>query len=146
MEAFAGGFLSSMNGFAVVALVGIGRETGLFEIMAKLATSTSLEIADAAGLSERYVREWLGGMTLGRVIEYDAATRRYALPPEHAAFLTADAGPNDLSILAATTPYVGSVWGGVVRSFRDGGGVAYAELEDFQKLQAMMTGRPWTPI
>ena len=35
---------------------------------------TSHELADAAGLDERYVREWLGAMTTGRIVEYEPAT------------------------------------------------------------------------
>ena len=41
--------------------------------MAKLPPSTRLrEIAEAAGLNERYVREWLGAMVTGGIVEYDA--------------------------------------------------------------------------
>src|SRR5688572_32097719 len=46
--------------------------TGLFDVLSKLPPSTSQQIADAASLNERYVREWLGGMVVGKVIEYDA--------------------------------------------------------------------------
>jgi SAM-dependent methyltransferase len=53
-----------------------------------------------AGLKERYVREWLGAMVTGRIIEYDPATRRYWLPREHAASLTRAAGPDNLAALS----------------------------------------------
>ena len=41
-------------------MTSIGHQTGLFDTMAGLPPSTSEQIAEAAGLHERYVREWLG--------------------------------------------------------------------------------------
>src|SRR5256886_9926196 len=46
--------------------------------------ATSSELAARAGLDERYVREWLGAMATGGVVDYDAATSRFTLPAEHA--------------------------------------------------------------
>jgi hypothetical protein len=49
---------------------GIGRHRcSLFDVMSGLRQATSHEIAAAAGLNERYVREWLGAMTTAGVIE-----------------------------------------------------------------------------
>jgi DNA-binding IclR family transcriptional regulator len=45
-------------------------------------------IAARCGLNERYVREWLGAMVSSGVVDYDPRDGTYALPPEHAAFLT----------------------------------------------------------
>ena len=58
-------------------MTSIGRQTGLFEAMAALPPSTSEAIAGAAGLDERYVREWLGAMVTGGIVEFDAAQRTY---------------------------------------------------------------------
>ena len=44
--------------------------------MAELPPATSTQIADAAGLNERYVREWLGGVVAGRIVDYDACGDR----------------------------------------------------------------------
>ena len=74
------------------SMVDIGDRTGLFEAAAKGA-GTSEQIADRAGLNERYVREWLGAMATGGIMEYDAASRTFALPPEHAACLTGTIEP-----------------------------------------------------
>ena len=48
------------------------------------------ELADAAGLDERYVREWLGAMTAGRIVELDPETR--PVHPARRARCVADAG------------------------------------------------------
>jgi DNA-binding IclR family transcriptional regulator len=57
-------------------------------MIAELGPATGEAIAERAGLNERYVREWLGAMVTGEVVEYDAAERRYHLPAKHAASLT----------------------------------------------------------
>ncbi len=61
-ENFAGIMLDILNSRAIALMTSIGHRTGLFDAIAQLRLSTSQEIADAAGLNERYVREWLGAM------------------------------------------------------------------------------------
>ena len=77
-----------LNSAAIALMVSIGHQTGLFDTMASLSSATSDEIAAAGRLSERYVREWLGAMVTGRIVEYDPIGQRYNLPPERAAWLT----------------------------------------------------------
>ena len=81
-----------LNDGAIAVLASLGHQTGLFETLADLPPATSEQIADAAGLNERYVREWLGGVVTGGFVDYDAGAGRYALRPELAPFLTG-AGP-----------------------------------------------------
>ena len=100
MEAFGGQMMGVLNGGSLALMLSIGHRTGLLDTMADLRPSTSAEIADAAGLNERYVREWLGALTTGRIVEYDASTRRYHLPAEHAAMLTRSAGTNNMATFA----------------------------------------------
>jgi SAM-dependent methyltransferase len=115
-------------------MVDIGHRTGLFEAATK-GPATSAELGERAGLDERYVREWLGAMATGGVFEYDAATRRYTLPPEHAQCLTGPSsrnlapGSQSLRMLALRMPKV-------AECFRAGGGVSYAEFQpDFTEAQ-----------
>lgn len=138
-EAFAGQFLAAINGASVVALASVGSRAGLFEAMAGMPPSTSTAIAEKAGLNERYVREWLGGMVVGRVVDHDAAGKTYYLPPEHAAFLTKAAGPNNFTPIAQIYPYLGLVEDELVSSFRTGAGVPYASYPRFQEVQASTT-------
>src|SRR3712207_6565611 len=67
-EAFAERMLGTINEAAVALMTSIGHRTGLFDAMAGLVPSTSGEIAAAAGLEERYVREWLGAMVTGGIV------------------------------------------------------------------------------
>jgi DNA-binding IclR family transcriptional regulator len=74
-------------------MVDIGHRTGLFEAAA-MGAATSQQLADRAGLNERYVREWLGAMTTGGIVEYDASSRTFVLPAEHAVCLTGTSSRN----------------------------------------------------
>jgi 2-polyprenyl-3-methyl-5-hydroxy-6-metoxy-1,4-benzoquinol methylase len=81
-------------------MVSIGHRTGLFDIMRLVAPARPEEIATRAGLNERYVREWIGAMVTGGVVDFDPASNCYSLSAEHAAFLTrADSGQSVLSSL-----------------------------------------------
>ena len=135
-EAFAGQMLGLFNGAMLSLMVSIGHQTGLFDRMAGLPPSTSAQIAQATGLNERYVREWLGAMVTGRIIEYDPNSGAYRLPPEHAATLTRAAGPDNLANLAQYIPLMGNVEEHIISAFRNGGGVPYSAFPRFQQLQA----------
>lgn len=63
-------------------MMSVGHRTGLFDAMSGVPPATARDIADAAGLNERYVREWLGAMVTARVVEVDPDTDRYVLPAE----------------------------------------------------------------
>ncbi len=125
-----------MNTAAIALMTSIGHQTGLFDTMAGLSTTTSDQIAAAAQLNERYVREWLGVMVTGRIIEYDPVEQRYTLPPEHAAWLTRAAGANNLARETQLVAMFGEVEQGIVESFRNGGGVPYSAFARFQHLMA----------
>jgi 2-polyprenyl-3-methyl-5-hydroxy-6-metoxy-1,4-benzoquinol methylase len=138
-EAFAEKMFGFVNGAFVSLMASLGHRSGLFDTLAGLATSTSDEIAKAAGLNERYVREWLGGMVTGGVIDYDAATKRYSLPAEHAAFLTTAAGPDNLAFFTQYVPLLGSVEDELLECFKNGGGVPYSSFPKFQEVQGEET-------
>ncbi len=125
VDAFAGKMVNVMNSGSLALMASIGHKVELFDTMADMAPATSAEIANEAGLNERYVREWLGAMVTGGVIDYDPAAKTFVLPPEHAVMLTSAAGPDNMAAFAQTIPNLASVEAGIVESFRDGGGVHY---------------------
>ncbi|MFJ3789510.1 class I SAM-dependent methyltransferase [Kitasatospora sp. NPDC090091] len=140
-EEFAGRTVQVLNDACLGFMTSIGHQTGLFDTMAGLAPSTSTEIADAAGLNERYVREWLGGMVVGGFVEYDPDGARYRLPPEHAASLTRAAGPENMAGLMQYLALMGEVEQQIVQAFRKGGGLPYSAYPRFQALQAEESAR-----
>ena len=135
-QAFAEQTLGIVNGGFLSLMMSIGHRTALFDTLATLAPSTSEQIAAAAGLNERYVREWLGAMVTGRIMDYDPASRTYWLPREHSASLTRAAGPDNLAELAQLVSLLGNVEGGIVEVFRNGGGLDYSAFERFHDLMA----------
>jgi 2-polyprenyl-3-methyl-5-hydroxy-6-metoxy-1,4-benzoquinol methylase len=136
VEAFAGKMVGVLNNASLALMTSIGHQTGLFDTMAGLPPSNSDEIAEATGLNERYVREWLGAMVTGGIVDIDPDTRRYRLPPERAASLTRTAGPNNLASFMQFVPLLADVEQKVIESFRNGGGVPYSAYPRFQKLMA----------
>ena len=140
-EAFAGRMIGVLNDGALALMTSIGHRTGLFDTMAKLPPSTSEEIASAANLDERYVREWLAAMTVGRIAEYDPEDGKYSLPTEHAAFLTRAASPDNVAVTAQFIPLMGSVEDGIVEKFRNGGGLPYSEYPRFHEVMAEDSGQ-----
>ena len=144
-EAFAGDLLATLNHGALCLMISIGHRSGLFDAMAQMAPSTSEEIAAAAALNERYVREWLGAMVTGRVIEVDAcpdpAHVRYSLPAEHAASLTRAAAADNLAVFAQYIPVLGNVEEDILECFNNGGGVPYSKFPRFHEVMAEDSGQ-----
>lgn len=128
--------LTFVNGGAMSLMVSLGHRSGLFDSMANLPPSTSGEIAQAGGLNERYVREWLGAMVAGQVIDYDGESGRYSLPPEHAALLCRAATPNNMATMAQWIAVLGGVEDRVLECFRNGGGLCYKEYGRFHEVMA----------
>jgi SAM-dependent methyltransferase len=139
-EQFAERMVSAIDNACLAMLVSIGHQTGLFDTMAKLPPATSAQIADAAGLNERYVREWLGGVAAGRIVEYDPASAAYVLPPSYAPVLTRAAGPDNLARVAYFIPMMGEIEQKVIGCFHNGGGLSYSEYPRFHALMAEQSG------
>ena len=134
VQDFARKLFSHYTSGMLTLMVDIGHKTGLFEALAQ-GSGTSEDIALRAGLHERYVREWLGGMATGGIVEYDASSRTFSLPPEHVVCLTGTssrnlaAGSQVLAMVAKRLP-------GVAACFRAGGGLPYSEYRpDFTAYQ-----------
>jgi SAM-dependent methyltransferase len=139
-DEFAGRMIRAIDDASVTILTSIGHQTGLFDTLAGMPAATSREIADAAGLNERYVREWLGGMVTGGVVDYDAGSATYRLPEHRAAVLTRAAGPDNLSRVAQFIPLLGEIEQKIVGCFHDGGGLPYTEYPRFHALMAEQSG------
>jgi 2-polyprenyl-3-methyl-5-hydroxy-6-metoxy-1,4-benzoquinol methylase len=136
VDSFAERLLGLFNGGALSLMISIGHRTGLFDTMTDLDPATSDEIAAAAGLDERYVREWLAALVSGRIISFDPTTRRYLLPAEHAELLCRQASPDNLAVVAQYLPVLATVEDDIVDCFRRGGGVPYSAFARFHEVMA----------
>lgn len=138
-HAFARRFTEIINDASLALVCSVGHRTGLFDAMAKLPRCTSEELAEAAGLNERYVREWLATMTVGHIVEYDSTTKRFRLPLEHAVSVTRAAGPGNLAAITQFVSMMGNVEEQIVDSFKSGGGVPYTEYKSFHRMMGEMS-------
>src|SRR4029077_2230249 len=139
-DEFAVRMVGVIDSASLAILLSIGHQTKLFDTMAELPAATSAQIADAAGLNERYVREWLGGGVPCRLIDYAPASQTYSLPRHRAAVLTRAAGPDNLSRVAQFIAMIGEVGQKIIGCFHNGGGLSYSEYPRFHKLMAEQSG------
>jgi SAM-dependent methyltransferase len=135
-EQFSDRTLQIINDAALALMMSIGHRTGLFDTMAGLPASTARVIAQTARLNERYVREWLGAMVTGGIVEHDAELDTYRLPAEHAACLTRDSSPNNVAVTTQWIGVLGSAEDAVIDAFRHGRGVPYSAYPRFHAVMA----------
>jgi 2-polyprenyl-3-methyl-5-hydroxy-6-metoxy-1,4-benzoquinol methylase len=135
-EAFGSTLLESLNHGAWCLMASIGHRTGLFDTMRDLPASTAGDIARAAKLNERYVKEWLGAMVTAGVVTVDSTSTFYSLPAEHAAMLTRAAGSDNIAMLAQYIAMLGRVEDDIVACFQKGGGVPYEKFSRFHDVLA----------
>lgn len=138
-QAFGARMMEMISNGTLVMMTSVGHEVGLFETMAGMRPATSQEIADAAGLNERYVREWLSAMTTGRIVDYDPVSARFALPAEHAASLTTAGGPMNMALWAWSFVGFGETLDQLADCFRNGGGIPYAKFTKFPAVMAAIS-------
>jgi 2-polyprenyl-3-methyl-5-hydroxy-6-metoxy-1,4-benzoquinol methylase len=93
VQDFMGRMVGEFGAVASAPLIALGDRLGLYKAMTEQGWLTSQALADKAGLSERYVREWLGAQAASGFVEYDAASQRYQLSNEMAMCFAVDASP-----------------------------------------------------
>ncbi|PVG84341.1 transcriptional regulator [Nocardioides gansuensis] len=134
-EEVAARLIGILNDGAICALASLGHELGLFDTLASLPPVSSAQLADAAGLDERYVREWLGGVVTAGFVQYVPTDDTYRLRPDHAPFLTGGS-PDNLARMTRYVALMGLVQPKVVEAFRHGGGPSYDDYPGFHDLMA----------
>ena len=135
LEAVAERVVGIFDDGAICLLAGLGHELGLFETLVDLPPATSAQVADAAGLDERYVREWLAGVVTAGFVDFAPADRTYSLRADHAPFLTG-AGADNLARSMRYVALMGEVAPKVAERFRTGGGLSYDDYPSFHEVQA----------
>jgi 2-polyprenyl-3-methyl-5-hydroxy-6-metoxy-1,4-benzoquinol methylase len=148
-------FMNAIGAFDLFSVY-VGDVLGLYRALAERGPLTSPELADAAGVHERYAREWLEHQAASDLlaVEGNESERRFRLPEGH------DEALLDVSSLNYIAPMARSVLASigpvdaVLDAFRNGGGVPYADYgEDMHEAQAAFTrplfenllGQEWLP-
>ena len=125
-----------INCGAQSVMISIGHRSGLFDVMSELSPSTSEEIAAAANLAERYVREWLAAMTTARIVNYDPSYQRYWLPPDYAACLSRNAQLGNMAVYAQMVPILGAIQDRGLHCFETGEGTSYDDYPCFHQFMS----------
>ena len=128
-EEFAERMVGAIDSASLAILLWIGHQTKLFDTLAELPPATSAQIADAVGLNERYVREWLGGGGgLPRCRLRPCLADVFAPPSIARRCVTRAAGPDELARVAQFIPMLGEVEQKIIGCFHGGGGLSYSEV------------------
>lgn len=136
-SAFQDLMIDVQNKAALAIMLSVGHRTRLFDVMASLDTpSTCQQIASKANLNERYVREWLGSMVVGNVIEYDHKKKFYWLEREKANFLTRATKSYNFAASMQWIPVLAQVEDRIIDCFKNGGGVEYSLFKHFHDVMA----------
>jgi len=108
-------------------MVSLGRQLGLYQVMADAGPLSSEEVAQRAGCAERYVREWLNSQAAGGYVNYHARSTTYELLPEQSAVLADEHSP---TYIAAAWEVPASMWfdqDKAIDAFRTGQGVPWSD-------------------
>jgi ubiquinone/menaquinone biosynthesis C-methylase UbiE len=140
-EAFSRKMADILNFGSLNLAMAIGYRTGLFDILDAFDTPQTLaSVAERSGLNARYIREWLGIMSTGGIVELtreEGQESKYFLPKEHAAFLTRSAGNSNMAVYTQEIPLLTTCsMEQVIKGFQTGEGVPYSH---YPKFQAFMT-------
>lgn len=100
-----GDFATSMT----LPLVRLGDRLGLYRKLAELGGSSAFELAEACGLPEPVVHEWLANQAAAGYIDVELATERFSITPEQAAvFVDEASGVNMLAAFQLAAAYTRS--------------------------------------
>lgn len=126
LGAFMQRALGDAAGLMATVLAGLGDRLGLFKVLAESGPITSRELAQRAGVDERYAHEWLHGMHAAGYLTLDRSDRLFTLPPEHAQVLASEGGPFFLGGAYQLTFGNLKPLERLAEAFRAGGGVPQA--------------------
>ena len=93
LEKFLGGMVNDMGAAVNAVLVLIGVELGLWRALDGAGPVTAGALAEATGLRERYLREWLAAQAASGYLDYDAESHAFELPVEQALVLAREDSP-----------------------------------------------------
>jgi 2-polyprenyl-3-methyl-5-hydroxy-6-metoxy-1,4-benzoquinol methylase len=122
-------FKATIDAFELFHLY-LGERLGLYRALTELGDANAAELAGAAGITERYAREWLEQQAVAGVVavaadEEDGARRRYRLPAGHAEVLLDDDSLSYTAPLALGVSGIARMLPEVAAAFRGGDGVPY---------------------
>lgn len=129
-EAFVGRAMGDLSATVTVLMATIGDRLGLFTTLAEQGPATSEQLAERAGIAERYAREWLDAMAAAGYFDFHSESGTYTLPAEHRPVLAAEGGPVFVGGAYQEVSGFVAVLDRIIEAFRTGGGVPSAEYNE----------------
>jgi SAM-dependent methyltransferase len=127
LHQLVGQLLADLGGAASVALVRMGDTLGLYKTLHEKGSMTCEELAGAANVDQRYLREWLSHQAASNYLNYQSATGKFTLSEEQAMLFAIEDSP--VAMMGAFDGVV--AWSEqqpkVQSAFRNGGGVAWGD-------------------
>jgi len=130
LEAFVERAFADVGAALTAALVVLGDRLGLYRALALHGPSTSAELAERTGTSERHVREWLRAQAAAFYVDYDAASGRFGLTPEQQAVFADEAGTASMLGGFQLAIAAGRAVERLEGSFRSGEGLGWHEHDE----------------
>jgi SAM-dependent methyltransferase len=127
LHRFVGQMLSDLGGAASVALVRIGDALGFYKTLHEGGAMTVAELAAAAGVGTRYLREWLSHQAASNYVAYNPATEKFSLPPEPALVFAIEDSPVYLMGAFDLMTWMVESKDQVQAVFNTGGGVPWSD-------------------
>ena len=127
LNTLVGGLLQDLGGAFSVPLVQIGESLGIYKALNEGGAKTSIELAEATHLDERYLREWLSAQAASNYISYDAETNRFSMSPEQAFVFANEDSPFYLAPAFASAAAFSDNMPKVKEAFSTGEGVAWGD-------------------
>jgi SAM-dependent methyltransferase len=93
LQTFMGKMVGDMGAALSGSLVITGAKLGLYRILAEQGPLTSHELAERAGISERYAREWLAAQAASGFIDHDDLSDGFSMNPEQQMALANEDSP-----------------------------------------------------
>jgi ubiquinone/menaquinone biosynthesis C-methylase UbiE len=127
IKTFADKVYADMAGAMAMGMAYIGVEKGIFRAMVGKGPMTKDMIVSATGLQDRYVTEWLAGITTARYLEYDPKAETFSLPEEHSYLVASEGTDHYMGGLFHVTPVLLGVAPKVADAFEKGGGIKFED-------------------
>lgn len=148
-------FMNAIGAFDLFSVY-LGDELGLYRALAEKGPLTSSELAEAAGIHERYAREWLEQQAASELLELEpnGDERRFRLPEGYAEALLDASSLNYVAPLARGLAGAMRPLDSLLMAFRTGDGVPYADYGDnlheaqagfSRSLFENLLGKEWLP-
>ncbi len=127
LNQFMGQMLTDLGGAGSIAMVRMGDSLGLYKTLHAKGPMTAEEFAAAAGVNQRYLREWASHQAASKYVTYNSATQKFSLSEEQAMVFAIDDSPfNMIGAFDATVAFIGNQ-DKVEPAFKNGGGVSWGD-------------------